>query len=333
MEKPEWKEFLLQFLKKDIDEETKALFLDFDGTMARFTKTADQTLAVHGFFSAVKIFLDKGYKVAIITGRPIEGTERIQLATGEVIKEENGVIEALKRSGADEELINRLYIFGSHGVQQRAHETDLEVQNDPKAEPFIEPQNQLLSHLQKLIENNHILKGLAISIEKKTLGATIHYREVAASQRQEVKDELGKLLSKVLPEKSNNMNFSPLEDQNNEDYKKFTYNSATESFEIRLNPGTTDVEINKGTSVKALAEKWDVKVAIAFGDDTTDLDMQKRLAELNLTATAFVGVKHSKTPDDIITGSTIVVEGQESSVGLLTQMANKAKRQTAAPAA
>ena len=92
----------------------------------------------------------------------------------------------------------------------------------------------LLSHLQNFIENNHILKGLAISIEKKTLGATIHYREVAATQRQEVKDELDKLLSNVLPEKSNNMNFSLLEDQNNENYKKFTYNSATKSFEIRL---------------------------------------------------------------------------------------------------
>ena len=79
--------------------------------------------------------------------------------------------------------------------------------------------------------------------------------------------------------------------------------------------------------MKSLAEKWGVKVAIAFGDDTTDLDMQTKLAALNLTATAFVGVKHSKTPDDIITGSTIVVEGQESAVGLLAQMAEKAEDQ------
>jgi trehalose-6-phosphatase len=331
LEKPEWKEFLLQFLKKDIDEETKALFLDFDGTMARFTKTADQTLAVHGFFSAVKIFLDKGYKVAIITGRPIEGTERIQLATGEVIKEENGVIEALKRSGANDELINRLYIFGSHGVQQRGDDTHWEVRHDDKATPYIEPQKQLLSHLQKLIENNHILKGLAISIEKKILGATIHYREVAASQRQEVKDELDKLLPKVLLEKSDNMNISLLEDQNADDYKKFTYNSATESFEIRLNPGTSDVEINKGTAVKSLAEKWGVKVAIAFGDDTTDLDMQTKLQELiqsgKLKFQAFVGIQHSKTPEKIRTDSTIVVEGQESSVGLLADMAERAEDQ------
>jgi len=339
MVKDYWDPALEALLKKGLGEGTKALFLDFDGTMARFTKTADQTLAVHGFLSAVKTFLDKGYKVAIITGRPIEGTECIRLATGEVIKEENGVLGALKRSGADGELIKRLHIFGSHGVQQRGSDTHWEVRNDHKVTPYIEPQKQLLSHLQKLIENNDILKGLAISIEKKTLGATIHYREVEASQRQEIKDELDKLLSKVLPEKSDNMNLSLLEDQNNENYKKFTYNSATESFEIRLNPETTDVEINKGTSVKSLAEKWGVKVAIAFGDDVTDLDMQTKLQELvndessPLTTQAFVGVKHSKNPQKIIDDSTLVVDGQESSVGLLGQMAKKAQDQIAAPAA
>jgi hypothetical protein len=164
------------------------------------------------------------------------------------------------------------------------------------------------------------------------LGATIHYREVEASQRQEVKDELDKLLSKVLPEKSDTMNLSLLEDQNNENDKKFTYNSATESFEIRLNPETTDVEINKGTCVKALADKWGVKVAIAFGDDTTDLDMQTKLQELiqsgKLKFQAFVGVKHSKTPEKIMTDSTMVVEGQQSSVGLLADMAERAEDQT-----
>jgi low affinity Fe/Cu permease len=89
--------------------------------------------------------------------------------------------------------------------------------------------------------------------------------------------------------------------------------------------------------VKALAEKWGVKVAIAFGDDTTDLDMQTKLQELiqsgKLKFQAFVGVKHSKTPEKIMTDSTIVVEGQESSVGLLARMAKDAEYQTAAPAA
>jgi trehalose-6-phosphatase len=310
------------------DGETKAIFLDFDGTMARFTETPAQTLAVHGFLSSLKNLVDKGYKVAIITGRPIEGTERIHLATNQVMKEENGVLEALKRSGADSKLIDRLYIFGSHGVEQRGHETNWEVQIDPKAKDFIEPQKQLLSHLQQRIKSNNELKDLNISIEKKPLGATIHYREVGEeSVRQQVKRGLSKLLSEILPEKSDNTNFTHLKDQSNENFKNFTYNSATESFEIRLNPETTDVEINKGTSVKALAEKWQVKVAIAFGDDTTDLDMQKKLTELNLTATAFVGVKHDKTPDDILTGSTLVVQGQESAVGFLKDLAQRAPNQ------
>src|SRR5262245_29518688 len=113
MKKPEWEPALEAFLKKGPGEAKKALFLDFDGTMARFTATPAETLAVHGFLSAVSKFLDKGYKVAVITGRPIDG--------------ENGILEALKRSGATEELLNKLDIFGSHGVRLRGPETNWEA--------------------------------------------------------------------------------------------------------------------------------------------------------------------------------------------------------------
>jgi hypothetical protein len=84
------------------------------------------------------------------------------------------------------------------------------------------------------------------------LGATIHYLAVEEAKHEEVKHELDELLSKFIPKASDKKNFSLLED---ETYKDFTYNSATESFEIRLNPETTGVEVNKGTSVKSLAEK------------------------------------------------------------------------------
>jgi len=313
-----WDEVLEAFLKKD--KGTKALFLDFDGTMARFTDTPEQTLAVHGFLSAVKTFLDKGYKVAIITGRPIAG--------------DKGILEVLKNSKASMELISSLDIFGSHGVEHRGHETAWKAQIlaevAEKIAPYAEMQEQLLNDLQQCIEANEKLKGLGISFEPKALGATIHYRAVEGSKRQEVKNELSELLSKVLPKASDNMNFSFLQ---NETYKNFTYNSATESYEIRLNPATTGAEVNKGTSVKSLAERWGVKDAIAFGDDTTDLDMQTRLQELvddgasPLMTQAFVGVKHDKSPSEIMLGSTIVVEGQESAVGLLVQMAQKAEDQ------
>jgi len=195
--------------------------------------------------------------------------------------------------------------------------------------PYAKPQEQLLNHLQQRIGDNEILKGSGILFESKVLGATIHYRAVEESKHDEVKDELDKLLSNILPKISNKDNFSLLE---NETYKDFTYNSATEGFEIRLNPATTGVEVNKGTPVKFLVEKWELKGAIAFGDDVTDLDMQTKLQELlesgKLEFQAFVGVKHSKTPEKIMADSTvIVVEGQESAVGLLAQMAKMAKDQ------
>src|SRR2546429_4615807 len=250
MEKPEWESALEALLKKGPGEGKKALFLDFDGTMARFTATPSETLAVHGFLSAVNKFLDKGYKVAVITGRPIEGA--------------NGVLEALKRSGATEKLLNKLDIFGGHGVQHRGPEANWEVKVPQEIAkqiaPYAKLQEQLLNHLQQRIGDNEMLKGSGILFEPKVLGATIHYRAVEESKRDEVKDELDKLLSNILPKISNKDNFSLLE---NETYKDFTYNSATEGFEIRLNPATTGVEVNKGTSVKFLVEKWEVKGAIA----------------------------------------------------------------------
>jgi trehalose-6-phosphatase len=357
MEKPEWESALEALLKKGPGERKKALFLDFDGTMARFTDTPAETLAVHGFLSAVNKFLAKGYKVAVITGRPIEG--------------ENGVFEALKRSGATDELLNKLDIFGSHGVQHRGPETNWEVKVPEEIAkqiaPYAKLQEELLTYLQLRIEDSETLKGLlqypptdreneenlmplltspdvgissstmsnmssifalGISFEPKVLGATIHYRGVEESKHDEVKIELENLLSKILPKRSDKENFGLLE---NDTYKDFTYNSATESYEIRLNPATTGVEVNKGTSVKFLAERWKVKDAIAFGDDATDLDMQTKLQELiesgKLEAQAFVGVKHNRTPDKFMTDSLIVVEGQESAVGLLAQMAEEAKDQ------
>ena len=358
MEKPEWELALEALLKKGSGEGKKALFLDFDGTMARFTDTPAETLAVYGFLSAVNKFLDKGYKVAVITGRPIEG--------------ENGVLEALKRSGATEELLNKLDIFGSHGVQHRGSETNWEVKVPEEIAkqigPYAKLQVQLLNHLQQRIEDNEMLKGLlqypqtdrgneenlkpllmspdtgnsngtmsnmssvfalGISFEPKVLGATLHYRAVEKTKHDKVKNELDKLLSKILPRNSDRENFSLLE---NETYKDFTYNPATEAYEIRLNPATTGVEVNKGTSVKFLVERWELKGAIAFGDDVTDLDMQTKLRELlesgKLEFQAFVGVKHSKTPEKIMADSTvIVVEGQESAVGLLNEMAENAEDQ------
>ncbi len=323
IEKPEWESALEALLKKGPGEGKKALFLDFDGTMARFTATPAETLAVHGFLSAVNKFLEKGYKVAVITGRPIEGA--------------NGVLEALKRSGATEELLNKLDLFGSHGVQHRGPETNWEVKVPEEIAkqigPYAKLQVQLLSHLQQRIESNGMLKGLGILFEPKTLGATIHYRAVEETKRDGVKIQLDKLLLKILPKKSDKENFSLLE---NETYKDFTYNPATESYEIRLNPATTGVEVNKGTSVKFLVERWELKGAIAFGDDATDLDMQAQLRELlasgKLEFQAFVGVKHSKTPEKILAESTvIVVEGQESAVGLLAQMAEQAEDQKSKP--
>jgi trehalose-6-phosphatase len=313
----DWNKTLNAFLEKGPG--TKALFLDFDGTMARFTKTPEETLAVHGFLLAVKTFLDKGYKVAIITGRPInEGT---------------GVLAVLRRSGADDDLINDLDIFGSHGVEHIGPETNGEIQIRGDIAPYTNPQNNLLKEIERRITSDNQLKGLEITFEPKAVGATIHYREVEESKHRYVKKHLNNILKKILPEKSANTNFDDLEDKSNEDFQKFMYNPSAMAFEIHLNPATTGIKAHKGAGVKYLVDKWKVQDAIAFGDERTDLDKLDALKELmadknsTLKAQAFVGTKHDKTPKRIIDDATIVVEGQESAVGLLLNMAQQAADQ------
>lgn len=326
-----WHKTLEAFLKRD--GETKAVFLDFDGTMARFTETAAQTLAVHGFLSSLKNLADKGYKVAIITGRAMEG--------------EGGILSALKRSGADDTLLNQLEIFASHGSQQRGSDTRWEVKETQEIKDQVEKvkknygnlNNQLQSFIQQRIDENEKLNGLEITFDpKEPVGCTIHYRQVEESRHEEVKDKLAKLLAEIVPEEKTQTDFSRMKDER---YKAFTYRSATKSFEILLNEETTGIDLSKGAIVKTFAEKWKVKVGIAFGDDKTDLKMQKSLQTLEAAGKllqAFVGVYHANSPSEINTQSTIVlkelanpgrVSAQELAVGLLARLAESAPDQKA----
>jgi len=323
-----WNRTLEAFLKND--GQTKALFLDFDGTMARFTDTAAQTLAVKGFLSSINKLVDKGYKVAIITGRAMEG--------------DGGILPALRRSGADDKLLNRLEIFASHGSQQRGSDTNWEVKETQEMKEQVEQvkknygelNKQLRASIQQRIDENETLKDFKIEFDpKEPVGYTIHYRQVEESMHQQVSKELETLLAKIMPEEKTQKDFSLMED---EIYKPFTYRSATKSFEILLNEETTGIDLSKGAVVKIFAEKWGVKVGIAFGDDKTDLKMQKWLKVLEDAGKllqAYVGIYHANSPSEIKDQSTIVLKeqkdtrpwAQEMSVGLVANLAERAPKQ------
>ena len=326
-----WNKTLEAFLKED--GKTKALFLDFDGTMALFTDTAAQTLAVHGFLSSLKKLVDKGYKVAIVTGRAMEG--------------EGGILPALRRSGADDQLLNQLEIFASHGSQQRGSDTHWKVKETQEMKDQVEKvkkdygklNNQLQSFIGQCINKNEKLRDLEIIFDpKEPVGYTIHYRQVEESRHEEVKDELKKLLAEIMPEEKTQTDFSCMKD---EMYKPFTYRSATKSFEILLNEETTEIDLSKGAIVRIFAEKWGVKVGIAFGDDKTDLKMQKWLKALEDAGKllqAFVGISHANSPSEINDHSTIVLKEQENpgrlsaqemAVGLVANLAERAPHQQA----
>lgn len=260
---------------------------------------------------------------------------------------EGGILSALKRSGADDTLLNQLEIFASHGSQQRGSDTRWEVKETQEIKDQVEKvkknygnlNNQLQSFIQQRIDENEKLNGLEITFDpKEPVGCTIHYRQVEESRHEEVKDKLAKLLAEIVPEEKTQTDFSRMKDER---YKAFTYRSATKSFEILLNEETTGIDLSKGAIVKTFAEKWKVKVGIAFGDDKTDLKMQKSLQTLEAAGKllqAFVGVYHANSPSEINTQSTIVlkelanpgrVSAQELAVGLLARLAESAPDQKA----
>jgi trehalose 6-phosphate phosphatase len=73
------------------------------------------------------------------------------------------------------------------------------------------------------------------------------------------------------------------------------------------------VRIDKGAGITSFLDDEDVDVAMYVGDDTTDLDAFRALAELvedgRLTHAIKVGVRSDESPEEIVSEADIVVDG------------------------
>lgn len=314
--KDEWHENLKAFMTSP--ENKKGLFLDCDGTLSHFVSSPEDARLVQGFVKALTDLLDKGYNVALITGRPIDGGK--------------GLLKLLSNSGVPDQLIDRIHIFGNHGAQYRGLDRNVQVPPDiqEKIAPYAQEQNNLLDHIQKqLIEQNYELKGLGITVERKLLGATIHYQEVEESKHKYVEDKLKELLAKILPHANRPKDFTKMDDKT---YKNFTHNEARASYEIRLNPEETGVTVDKGTAVTSLTKTWEIVDGMAVGDDFTDTHMDKALKKCSedpnssLQRKSFLGAKHiaNDTHEAIMNNSTAVLDGPTDVVRFLRWMAKRA---------
>lgn len=81
------------------------------------------------------------------------------------------------------------------------------------------------------------------------------------------------------------------------------------------------IRADKGTAVRALVEEYGPKRAMFIGDDTTDLDAFRELAELRkegkLEEILRVGVSSDEGPPEIVSEADLVVEGVEGVEELL----------------
>jgi trehalose 6-phosphate phosphatase len=75
------------------------------------------------------------------------------------------------------------------------------------------------------------------------------------------------------------------------------------------------VRIDKGAGVRSLLAEVDVTNAIYVGDDTTDLDAFRALAELGVSGeldhAIRVGVRSDDGPDMILEEADLIVEGTD----------------------
>jgi trehalose-phosphatase len=84
------------------------------------------------------------------------------------------------------------------------------------------------------------------------------------------------------------------------------------------------VDVNKGTAVRRLLAEAPVRLALYAGDDRTDLDVFRALADLvaegKLEAALRVGVRSSEGPQEIVDEADVVVEGTEGVRELLREL-------------
>lgn len=87
------------------------------------------------------------------------------------------------------------------------------------------------------------------------------------------------------------------------------------------------VKIDKGAGISSFLEGEQVDVAMYVGDDTTDLDAFRALAQLvadgRLSRAIKVGVRSDEGPEEIVTEADFVVEGTQGVLDLLVLLVSE----------
>ena len=169
--------------------------------------------------------------------------------------------------------------FGNHGFEILRNG---EVEVVPEAVPYREKVEELERRAREELE------PLGAFVEDKGITASIHYRNTPP--------EVGEKCVEFVKAEGERLGL------------RITVGRGV----IEARP---PIRADKGTAVRALVDEYEPKRAMFIGDDTTDLDAFRELAELRkegrLEEILRVGVSSEEGPQEIVSEADLVVEGVE----------------------
>ena len=175
--------------------------------------------------------------------------------------------------------------FGNHGFEILR---DGEVEVIPEAVPYREKIEELERRAREELE------PLGAFVEEKGITASIHFRNVPP--------EVGEKCVEFVKAEGERLGL------------RITVGRGV----IEARP---PIRADKGTAVRTLVDEYAPKRAMFIGDDTTDLDAFRELAELReegrLEEILRVGVSSEEGPPEIVSEADLVVEGVEGVEELL----------------
>ena len=175
--------------------------------------------------------------------------------------------------------------FGNHGFEILR---DGEVEVVPEAVPYREKVEELERRAREELE------PLGAFVEDKGITASIHFRNVPP--------DVGERCVEFVKAEGERLGL------------RITVGRGV----IEARP---PIRADKGTAVRALVDEYEPKRAMFIGDDTTDLDAFRELAELRkegrLEEILRVGVSSEEGPPEIVSEADLVVEGVEGVEELL----------------
>ena len=196
-------------------------------------------------------------------------------------------------NGAPMVNIEGLTYIGTHGLEwSDGLPSTHPVEVVPEALDYIEPGKYLLDLVEQQLPH---LPGVVV--QRKRFGGSIHYR--LASDPHETRKRILAILEQ--PAREVHMQLS----------------EGKRIVEIRV-----PIAVNKGQALRRFTERFKLQGVVFAGDDRTDLDAIKEIAQLRtdgLAALAIV-VKHTDTLPELLEHADIIVQEVEGMVALLQEM-------------